>query len=677
MTESPPSSEPAGKLFSRAHAAVAAAVFFIPAIFMASVLPYRAWDSLAFGYWSRLIGTTGDVFPSAPNATDLARPLFYIEQGLAWHWFGFHEWIGRLLSLSFGVAFAVAVWFLGRRLAQGRAGAELTGSFALAIGLASSVFATFVAAGMTDVPVAATATVTAAFLWSGLGTGIKLPLVAGSAAATVLTKPTGLVALLGLGLAALVLIWPLRPLRRLYGLGAAVAGGLVGLSYDIVQAHRSDWSLERFLKSGNSEFYLTKGAAARGDQLLRASWTGDAPRLLILFGLIYAVARVAGIRQRVALAISVTAAIVWSIAGPIAADGSTPYPFAQGFSLGLICWLALAAVLVTLPLLPATAEPFSRRTQAALLVWLVPGFVSWLVYRSDDARFLSPVWAPLALVAAGALTPAVFALRDRVRGAALVPAVAVVLLVMANVTSIDGLGGSGWHELWHMGPSGWSSAARVENFAYGPFSYELDLARANVGEDQTIVTSDGRMAFFFPQRVDTRYAQSCSQLERSRAFILLMGDESVYIMETENGSTADPLAWLQCTSPRLHLVGEQQGIYAVFTNGPPTKQPVPSDCHLSPAAGRLLDGVLGDDLSYPEAKDVRAHAVSVGFASSKIEQTNCDTFRVVVTGVPLPKANQADFVGEATRTGFKVKVVPPERWLEVPTDVEPARQMNG
>jgi hypothetical protein len=148
-------------------------------------------------------------------------------------------------------------------------------------------------------------------------------------------------------------------------------------------------------------------------------------------------------------------------------------------------------------------------------------------------------------------------------------------------------------------------------------------------------------------------------------------------METENGSTADPLAWLQCTSPRLHLVGEQQGIYAVFTNGPPTKQPVPSDCHLSPAAGRLLDGVLGDDLSYPEAKDVRAHAVSVGFASSKIEQTNCDTFRVVVTGVPLPKANQADFVGEATRTGFKVKVVPPERWLEVPTDVEPARQMNG
>ena len=284
------------------------------------------------------------------------------------------------------------------------------------------------------------------------------------------------------------------------------------------------------------------------------------------------------------------------------------------------------------------------------------------------------MWAPLALLAAGAIVAAALAVRERVRLGALVAAVAVLLLVAANVTSIDGLGGSGWHELWHMGPSGWSSKARVENFAYGPFSYELDLARDNVGKDQTIVTSDGRMAFFFPERVDTRYAQSCSQLRKARAFILLMGDESTAIMEKANGSTANPLAWLQCRSPRLHLVGHQQGIYAVFTNGPPSRPSEPSECHLSPAPGQLLDGVLGDDLSYPEAKEVRARAVSVGFASSKIEQTNCDTFRVVVTGVPEPKANQADFIDEATRTGFKVKVVPPERWLEVSPDVAPARE---
>src|SRR5438093_2936702 len=63
--------------------------FFVAALFAASVLPYRYWDSLAFGSWSRLIAQTGDVITPHLFANNLNRPLFYVTQGLVWHWFGY------------------------------------------------------------------------------------------------------------------------------------------------------------------------------------------------------------------------------------------------------------------------------------------------------------------------------------------------------------------------------------------------------------------------------------------------------------------------------------------------------------------------------------------------------------------------------------------------------------
>jgi len=43
----------------RAVAPLFVVAFFVPALFVAFVLPYRYWDSLAFGTWSRLIAETG------------------------------------------------------------------------------------------------------------------------------------------------------------------------------------------------------------------------------------------------------------------------------------------------------------------------------------------------------------------------------------------------------------------------------------------------------------------------------------------------------------------------------------------------------------------------------------------------------------------------------------------
>jgi 4-amino-4-deoxy-L-arabinose transferase-like glycosyltransferase len=144
---------------------VLAIVFLIPTVFVAIVLPYRYWDSLAFGSWSRSIAETGNLWENG-SVLDLSRPLFYVPQGIAWRVFGDDIWIGRLLSVLFAAALVLAVWVLGRALTDDRATKALMPVLALGTLLASAVFASYVAAGMTDVPVAAATALAGALLFS-------------------------------------------------------------------------------------------------------------------------------------------------------------------------------------------------------------------------------------------------------------------------------------------------------------------------------------------------------------------------------------------------------------------------------------------------------------------------------------------------------------------------------
>ena len=66
-----------------ALAVVVAGVFAIATAFVAAVMPYRLWDSLAFGSWSRSIAETGDLWADT-DAAKVSRPLFYVAQGLVW-----------------------------------------------------------------------------------------------------------------------------------------------------------------------------------------------------------------------------------------------------------------------------------------------------------------------------------------------------------------------------------------------------------------------------------------------------------------------------------------------------------------------------------------------------------------------------------------------------------------
>ena len=174
---------------------------------------------------------------------------------------------------------------------------------------------------------------------------------------------------------------------------------------------------------------------------------------------------------------------------------------------------------------------------------------------------------------------------------------AVLLLAVANVPSIDGLGRSGSRGLLDLGWSGWTSRAEVENYAWGPFSYVVTLARENVGDDEQVVTSDGRLSYFFPGRVDVRYARTCGELESARFFSFLTAGES-RVLGQQEGQPLDSLGWERCTRPRLLMVGEQPGIYAAFVVGAPAaRAPTPTDCHISAAPGQLDDAVFGEGLS--------------------------------------------------------------------------------
>lgn len=652
--------------FLRGAAFGLAGVLGVAAVFAAVVMPYRLWDSLAFGSWSRRIAAGDGLWFDVPAAF-LQRPLFYVEQGLAWRILGDGDWIGRLLSLSYVLVLAIAVWMLARRLTDDVGAGALLPPFALLTVLASSVVATFALAGMTDVPVAAMVAATGAAAWAERPRRPRLLLVGLLATGAVLAKPTALIALAGLA-AAVALLQGRRSLPGIAALGAGIG---VALAYSAWQAARIDDAFTDFLTAGNDEFWRERAAAARWDTLARAEWLGAGLRLVVLYGLAYAVIRVAGGRSRVALASAGVVAILGSILGPVVADGETPYPF-DGGPVGIVAWLTLAGAMMAAPFADVL-DPMPARVSAALLLWLAPMALVWAAQRADEVRHLAPAWAPLALLTAAGLCVLTLALARLHPAAALAPAAAAALLTVANLPSIDGLGREGWRDVLELGPSGWRDRAEVENLAYGPFSYELEAARANVGAGDRIVSSNGRLTYFFPGRVELAYPASCGALAGARFFSYLTSGESLAFAQIA-GQPTEAAAWLQCERPRLTLVSEQEGIYAAYVVGEPVRPPAPADCRVAPAGGQDVDAVFGDGLTYAAAKALRERAFGIGYTGGlRLERTGCSTFRVVVTGLPDDPAMHAEFRREARRNGFDVTYAPGARYPEVSPDIDAVR----
>ena len=537
------------------------AAVLVAAGFLAVVIPYRNWDALDIGSWSRTIAAGG--FHHGIDDFQLQKPLFYVAQGLLWRGIGYHEAAGRILSLSFSALLAVGVWILAGRLTDDERARRLLRAVSLTILLASSAFTTYAISGLSDIPLAAATCGTAVLLTSKLGRA-RMPLVAAAAAATVLAKPSGLIALSGLALACGLFLRDEETRRpAVLGLVGIALGSACALGYDAWEAHRLGESLSDFLfGNANWDYWRQRAASTRAPTIIRGAWLGDAVSLLVLHGLVFGVARALGVRLRLALLLVAITATTWTLGGPMVADGEAPRALQNAPSLVLLAYLALVAALVGAAYAHPQADALSRRTYVALLIWAAPATLAWAVYRTDEPRLLSPAWPPLVLLAGASLTTVTLALlrRSTIAGAAAVAAVG--LLALTNVPSLDGFSRASWRALLDEGPNGWDRTS-AEQFAWGPFYDEVQAVARTAGDDGRILGQDGRLRYLFPGRVQIAYPKSCSEVAGARVFVLLLDPPAQFVIR-QNHAIATPRAWEQCRSPRLQPVAAHRGGYVVF-----------------------------------------------------------------------------------------------------------------
>ena len=167
---------------------------------------------------------------------------------------------------------------------------------------------------------------TAAILYVRCLGRARLPLLGLAACLAVLTKPSALVRWRSRrGGAAR----PARRLRGLFAVVALVAGATVGLcKRQSSQARYLHMGLRAFLTDGTGGFYASLNAHVRSDVLLDSSWLGADLRILLVFALVYALARLIPrsthrISVGVALA-SRSAGHGWGLASPARAAVLSP-----------------------------------------------------------------------------------------------------------------------------------------------------------------------------------------------------------------------------------------------------------------------------------------------------------------------------------------------------------------
>jgi hypothetical protein len=169
---------------------VLVAIVLLLALFVAIVLPYGEWDAMAFGTWSRLIAEHWPhVRFESVAAADYHRPLFYVLQGWVWSLFGFHQSLGRVLSLLFSLTLVASVaWTAAQTVRVHRA---FVAALAAVVVVLIVPFERYVDAGLSDIPVAAMLAVTAA-LFSRRDWAAHSSRSSGQRDALVLAKPSAL-----------------------------------------------------------------------------------------------------------------------------------------------------------------------------------------------------------------------------------------------------------------------------------------------------------------------------------------------------------------------------------------------------------------------------------------------------------------------------------------------------
>jgi hypothetical protein len=521
--------------------------------FLALVVPYHATDALVYGQWSHLIGVHGGFFFDTVGYTPYSRPLFFVPQGSLWRLFGSHEYIGRLWSLGF---FGLLLWSV-LRFTRDRSLPPGAPWIAVILLFACPDVVQQALAGQTDVPVAALIALSGVLAFRGSRRPSAMALLAVVSAGAIVTKATSLPALVALALAMLIgeragLV------ERLRVVVAPIAVGTIGgLVYDLIVARHFDMSLGAFagligstapapgtaapavgtaavavarppgLVQRTTDAIGSLGDADRGGVVLRAEWLGPYLRLLLLFALVYAVARIVRVPHRTASFVALGAGLLGYWLGLDVIHGG---PGISSVSAGAL----LGSVLLSVPLAAVAWCPpellVSRLLLARLLVWAIPPFLAWAVYGIiADTRTLSTAWPALIVLMAGVMAMGVAGLAVR---RAWVAAAAILLLVglsVLNFRNYDALGSrpdgslDSLRALKELKPSVWTDPDAARIAADPQLGGEVADTRATRRAGERVWTNDGRLIYYFlEQTTADQPPGDCSELVGYGVLTVLM-----------------------------------------------------------------------------------------------------------------------------------------------------------
>jgi hypothetical protein len=496
-----------------------------------------------------------------PTVTDQTyhRPLFYVGQGWIWRLVGYHDAYGRAFAFSFSMLLAWSVWTLAAafcddasRLAQYMAATLLLAISGVAAGMSS---------GLTDVPVAAMTGCAAAVLWTRPAGTFRAVLLIAFSCFAVLVKPSALTSLFGLGCAHL--LGPTSTFRQRVRTGCVpIAGGTaLALAYDMTEARRLGMSLHTFLIGGLAGYYEKLNAQAFVEVLRDWGWLGPALRLPLVVALIYGLLRLADVSHRRALKGGAAAAVVITAVGfwtavrypaPNAAVGRVLY---DGFML--LCSVVLAAACL---LSDDEGPGASRLNLARLVVWMVPGLWSWLWYAAYDIRLLAPVWTPIVVLMCCALAPAASAGLSRARWTGIAITAVVLVFSASNIVRLDGLE---WKPIGAAVAAGKWRPGDLRHAMMPELMNVVEQLQVTTTSENTILSPEGRLRFFFPGRVFQGYPHRCRDLEPYAYFVLPTGRWMELFFATEIGVPGTVEFWASCRAPRLTLA-VQTSAYAVY-----------------------------------------------------------------------------------------------------------------
>ena len=189
------------------------------------------------------------------------------------------------------------------------------------------------------------------------------------------------------------------------------------------------------------------------------------------------------------------ASLGW-VVGPLLATGHFSfYPLASATGVEVVAQIALVAAFVARPSrCPEDAAP-SRLWTSRLLVWAAPGTLIWLLYRADDLRLFGPSWAPLIVLMALSVMVVIKGAVRIAPAAALVPVAAIAVVAAYNMNNLDGLSEGGWRQFRALGIEGWRDDGPDAESRRRPVSYELESVTRELGADQRVISSDGKLRY--------------------------------------------------------------------------------------------------------------------------------------------------------------------------------------